>query len=251
MEKRFEVKWFLFETTRSEAVCRFMLTDRFLPILVPNQYIEMKSVNKLGIGKSHVYKLCVFFNFLHEKYHTEYDAATNKQVLDFIDYLIYGDSDNLTILHPQDSLCYSTLSEYVSSITDFYRWLDQTYGSEMTFYEGERKCRHQSYLYGHIYTYKYKNLINRMLPDVKCRREYVKWYTEEQKDCKHFVPEAEQLPYFKEQAITWAEKAEKFRTDSQMTVNYADIAVGFQRIIEKLEDGCYNGRKEKVANGFG
>lgn len=159
-----------------------MLTDRLLPILVPNQYIEMKSVNKLGTGKSHAYKLCVFLNFLHEKYHTEYDAATNKQVLDFIDYLIYGDRDNLIILHPQDSLCYSTLSGYVSSITDFYRWLDQTYGSEMTFYEGERKCRHQSYLYGQIYTYKYKNLINRMLPDVKGRCEYVKWYTEEQKE---------------------------------------------------------------------
>lgn len=159
-----------------------MLTDRLLPMLVPNQYIEMKSVNKLGTGKSHAYKLCVFFNYLHEKYHTEYDAATNKQVLDFIDYLIYGDRDNLIILHPQDSLSYSTLSGYVSSITDFYRWLDQTYGSEMTFYEGERKCRHQSYLYGQIYTYKYKNLINRMLPDVKGRREYVKWYTEEQKE---------------------------------------------------------------------
>ncbi|MEG0834915.1 MAG: hypothetical protein RR413_05665, partial [Christensenellaceae bacterium] len=52
----------------------------------------------------------------------------------------------------------------------------------MIFYEGERKCRHQSYLYGQIYTYKYKNLINRILPDVKGSREYIKWYTEEEKD---------------------------------------------------------------------
>lgn len=182
MEKRFEVKRFLFETTRSEAVCRFMLTDRLLPMLVPNQYIEMKSVNKLGTGKIHAYKLCVFLNFLHEKHHTEYDAATNKQVLAFIDHLIYGDRENLLILHPQDSLCYSTLSGYISAITDFYCWLDQTYGSEMVFYESERKCRPQSYLYGQIYTSKYKKLINRMLPDVKGRREYIKWYTEEEKE---------------------------------------------------------------------
>lgn len=78
--------------------------------------------------------------------------------------------------------CATTLSGYVSTITDFYCWLDQNYGSEMIFYEGERKCRHQSYLYGQIYTYKYKNLINRILPDVKGSREYIKWYTEEEKD---------------------------------------------------------------------
>lgn len=181
MEKRFQVKRFLFETTMDETVCRFMLTDRLLPMLAPNQYIEMKSVNKLGTGKSHAYKLCVFLNFLHEKDQTEYDAATNKQVLAFIDYLIYGNREKLMILHPQKSLCYSTLSGYVSAITDFYRWLDQTYGSEMVFYEGECKCQIQSYLYGQIYSYKYKYLIDRMLPDVKGSREYIKWYMAKEK----------------------------------------------------------------------
>lgn len=48
MQKRFQVKRFLFETTSGEAVGRFMLTDCLLPMLAPNQYIEMKSVNKLG-----------------------------------------------------------------------------------------------------------------------------------------------------------------------------------------------------------
>lgn len=95
-------------------------------MLVPNQYIEMKSVGKLGTGKSHAHKLCVFFNFLHQKFQAEYDIATNKQVLAFVEYLIYVDRENLRILHPQESLCYSTLPGYVSAITDFYRWLDQT-----------------------------------------------------------------------------------------------------------------------------
>lgn len=49
------------------------------------------------------------------------------------------------------------------------------------FYEGERRCRPQSYLYGQIYTYQYKYLISRMLPDVKGSREYIKWYTDEEK----------------------------------------------------------------------
>lgn len=60
MKKRFRVKRFLFETSLDEAVCRFMLTDRFFPLLVSKQYIEMKSVNKLATGKSRAYKLSVF-----------------------------------------------------------------------------------------------------------------------------------------------------------------------------------------------
>lgn len=73
------------------------------------------------------------------------------------------------------------MTSYVSTITDFYRWLDQTYCSEMMFYKGERRCRTQSYLYGQIYSYKYKYLIDRMLSDEKGSREYIKWHTDEEK----------------------------------------------------------------------
>ena len=129
MEKRFKVKKFLFETKMGDVVCRFMLTDNLIPMIVPNQYIEMKSINKLGTGKNAATKLCV----------------------------------------------------YKSVITEFYRYLDQVYGSEMTFYEGERKCNTQSYLYGQIYNKKYDYLIDMMLPDVKGRKEYIKWYTDEER----------------------------------------------------------------------
>lgn len=61
-------------------------------------------------------------------------------------------------------------------------------------------------------------------------------------DCKHFVPELEQLPYFREQAVVWEEKAKKFQSDKQMADNFVDIAAKFQGIVEKLEDGCYNGK---------
>lgn len=61
-------------------------------------------------------------------------------------------------------------------------------------------------------------------------------------DCEHFVPEVEQLPYFKEQVIAWTEKAETFKTNVLLHNNYSDIAVKFQRIVENLGDGCYNGR---------
>lgn len=60
-------------------------------------------------------------------------------------------------------------------------------------------------------------------------------------DCKHFVPELEQLSYFKEQVTAWEEKAARFQTNKQMVDNFADIARRFEKIVEKLEDECYNG----------
>jgi len=186
--KRFKVKKFLFETKSGEVVLRHMLTDNLIPMLVPNQYVEMMSINKLGTGRNHANKLCVFFNYLHEYYNANYESASNKQVQKFVTYLIYGDLADLRITDPADSKCYSTLSGYVSTITNFYKWLDQNYGTQMTFYEGDRKCRTQSYLYGQIYSYKYQFIINRALPDMKGRREYIKWYTEEEKEllCNKF-----------------------------------------------------------------
>lgn len=238
MEKRFQVKRFLFETSMDEAVCRFMLTDRLLPLLVPNQYIEMKSVNKLGTGKNCAYKLCVFFNFLHERFQAEYDVATNRQVLAFVDYLIYGDRENLKILNPQESLCYSTLTSYVSVITDFYRWLDQTYGSEMVFYEGERRCRTQSYLYGQIYSYKYKYLIDRMLPDVKGSREYIKWYTDEEKQllCGSFFT-------LRDEAV-FRLTLEGFRIDEVLSMRLADY-----NSVERLIQPSRSKRRQTAIKG--
>lgn len=180
--KRFKVKKFLFETKSGEVVLRHMLTDNLLPMLVPNQYVEMMSINKLGTGRNHANKLCVFFNYLHEHHNASYESMSNKQVQKFLAYLIYGDLADLRITDPVDSKSYSTLSGYVSAITNFYRWLDQNYGSQMTFYDGERKCQTQSYLYGQIYSFKYQFIINRVLPDVTGRREYIKWYTEEEKE---------------------------------------------------------------------
>jgi len=188
-KKRFKVEVFRYETRNGGFVCRHMLTDNRLPMLVPNQYIMAKSINKVGTGRSHAFKLSVFLNYLDKYYRLEYDMATNRHVCAFLSYLIYGDTADLKITAPQDGLCYGTLSAYLSVITKFYCWLDQNYGSDMTFYEGERKCRTQSYLYGQIYTYKYKYLVDRMIPDVKGGREYVKWYSDDEKRrlCEGFL----------------------------------------------------------------
>ena len=104
-KRRFRTVKFRFETKRGEVVLRHMLTDNLLPMLVPNQYVEMMSINKLGTGRNHANKLCVFFNYLHEYHGADYESASNRQVQSFLTFLIYGDHADLRITDPADSKC--------------------------------------------------------------------------------------------------------------------------------------------------
>ena len=54
-------------------------------------------------------------------------------------------------------------------------------------------------------------------------------------ECKHFVPEKEQMLYFKEQVSAWEEKSKRFKGDKVMSDNFLDIANRFKRIIEKIQ----------------
>lgn len=179
---RFQVKRFLFETRSDEAVGRYMLTDSFIPLNAPNQFIEMKSIRKIGTGRQYAIKLAVFFNYLNQYHHIEYDSAGNSHVQKFIDYLIYGDRSDLRIHDPGSAPRASTLKGYITAITEFYRWLDHNYETDMTFHtETTRHSARQSFLYGQIYEYEYKYIVRRTLPDLNANREYIKWYDEDQK----------------------------------------------------------------------
>jgi site-specific recombinase XerD len=165
-----------------------MLTDNLIPMLAPNQFIEMKSVNKLGSGRVSAVKLSVYFNYLHEHERIEYHKAANIHVQRFLTYLIYGSTNDLKIVKPENSLCHSTLQGYVSAITEFYKWLDHNYETSMRFYSHKQSANH-SYLFGQIYTYDYRHIIKRLLPDIKGGRSYLKWYDEStiEKLCSNFL----------------------------------------------------------------
>ena len=143
-ERRFQVKRFLLETKDGVPVLRFMLTDNLLPMLTPNRFIEMKSINKLGSGRNSAVKLSVFFNFLHEYEAIEYTHATNRHVQRFLDFLIYGDLNDLKITDPSQNLCFSTLQGYLTVITEFYKWLEQNEETKMKFHtqKGGRTAGH-------------------------------------------------------------------------------------------------------------
>lgn len=54
--------------------------------------------------------------------------------------------------------------------------------------------------------------------------------------CKNFVPEKEQLEYFKAQVIAWNEKANNFRDNVLLHKNFVELANNFMKIVEFLEE---------------
>lgn len=242
MDKRFKVKRFLFETIGREPILRFMLTDDIVPMLEANQFIEMKSINKLSSGRVNAVKLAVYFNYLHDYENIEYSAATNKHVQQFLTYLIYGDCSDLKIVHPEEGICHSTLQGYVSAITDFYRWLDRNYETNMTFYH-ESQLASRSSLYGQIHSRNYQYIIKRLLPDVKGRRSYIKWYDESDKEhlCSNFLT-------LRDEAV-FRLTLEGFRIDeilSMKLANYDPVEKMIQPSRSKLRQSAVDGYENRL-----
>jgi integrase len=60
--------------------------------------------------------------------------------------------------------------------------LDDNYQSQIQFLlKRDTKHARKSYLYGQIYSYDYKYIIDRYLPRLKSTKDYIKWYTDEEK----------------------------------------------------------------------
>ena len=60
-------------------------------------------------------------------------------------------------------------------------------------------------------------------------------------DCKHFIPDREQLPYFREQVLSWQSKAEKFNDYPMIYNNALRNAELFEKKVKKVMDGDYDG----------
>ena len=179
--KRFKLKRFKFETDNGGVIDRYMITDNQLPMFEVNQWIEVKSLRKVNTGKEYAGKLVVFLNFL-DGCGVEYDAATNKNVLNFVHNLVYGDLQELKVKSMETALTYSTLSIYITVVTEFYKWLDNNYETNIQFKTGTNTVRaKKSFLYGQIYAYDYKYIIDSYLPRLKGGREYIKWYEDSEK----------------------------------------------------------------------
>jgi integrase len=187
-KKRFKLVRFAFETQSGGMVYRYMITDYLIPMFEINQWIESRSLQNANTGKEYAKKLVVYLNYLHS-IGVEYDAATNRYVKSFIHYLLYGGLEELKLKFLETEVVCATAGRYLTAITELYKWLANNYETNITFQTKTDTYRaRKSFLYGQIYSYGYQYILDSSLPRQKSRREYIKWYSEAEKDalCGHF-----------------------------------------------------------------
>lgn len=162
---------------------RWMIVDNKIPVYELNEWVELKSLRKASTGREYANKLSVFLNFLSER-DIEYDQVSRNDVLAFIDFLIYGLSQNDKVINVKNaSVTYNTLSLYIAVITEFYKWLYEKVNGELPIVDStRRKLSGKSFLYGQIYDFNYFTIIEKRIRTLKSSREYIKWYAEEEKE---------------------------------------------------------------------
>jgi len=159
-----------------------MITDNLLPMLEINQWIESKSLRKPSTGKEYAKKLVVYLNYLHS-IGVEYDAASNKHVKRFVQKLLYGNFEEFKIKTLETEVVCATAARYVTVITELYKWLDDNYETNILFHtKTDTRNVRKSFLYGQIYSSDYRYIIDSGLHRQKSRREYVKWYSDDEKN---------------------------------------------------------------------
>lgn len=180
-EKRFRLVRFAFDSKVKDKVY-YLITDNKIPMLEPNQWILAKSIRSMRTGKEYGKKLVAYLNFLNS-IGVEYTDATNHHVIRFIKYILYGSTDVSVLPTAETDIAYGTANMYITVITEFYKWLDNICETNMKFYNKEDNVRaKKSFLYGQIYSYDYRYIIERCATSQRCRKEYIKWYTKEEKD---------------------------------------------------------------------
>jgi integrase/recombinase XerD len=158
----------------------WLITRHGIPFYLVNEWLDLKSIRKISTGKEYAHKLCVYLNFLHGQGISFEDAVTD-DVMAFLIRLMGRSYEDGGIVRLRAPLSYSTLSKYVTVITEFYKWLEQTGVHHIEFQTMDNAKRAQkSFLYGQISSYEYKYIIDRHILRLTAKREYIKWYTDDE-----------------------------------------------------------------------
>lgn len=155
---RFCVAKFRFVTKMETVYIKYMIIDNYIPLFRVNQWLELKSIQKASTGREYAKKLVTYLNWL-DGYDVSFENATNHHVRQFLHYLVFGDMINEKLLSAEASVSSSTLQMYITVITGFYRWLDEISQTDM-FWKSKRIGANKSFLYGQIYNYEYRYLVD-------------------------------------------------------------------------------------------
>jgi site-specific recombinase XerD len=179
-KRRFRAVKFCFETDIGTHRERYMIVCNHIPLYRVNQWLELKGIRKASTGQEYAKKMSVFLNWIDE-HGVSYENATNRHVRHFLHYLIFGDLQDNKISSLQSTVSASTLKSYIAVITGFYRWLDGICKTEMIWSSKDIQAT-KSFLYGQIYSFEYKYLVDGYAAMLKPGREYIKWYDSDTKE---------------------------------------------------------------------
>lgn len=155
-------------------------SDDKYPFLV-NKFLHQLNYSSANTAKQYAYKLCIFLNYLENIWNVNYLEAETKHLKKFIRQLQYGDL--LTIGIVEGNKSGFTIQSYLNILKSFYEYLySQDVELSLEFKE-KRNINPKSYLYGQSWDLMITKLeiddaFDRSKPPV----DYIKWYTEEQKE---------------------------------------------------------------------
>jgi integrase/recombinase XerD len=118
----------------------WLITKQGIPHYPINEWLDVKSIRKISTGKEYAHKLCVYLNYLHSKGKSFEDAVTDDVMAFFMQLINRSYEDNGTI-RIRAPLSYSTLSKYITVITELYKWLEQVGDHRVLFQSTVKRTR--------------------------------------------------------------------------------------------------------------
>lgn len=169
-------------TAEGEPNVKYHLLKDSIPMYVVNSYLDI--TNKENTCKQYAYILRDFFEFLDRRGKV-YKEAVKRDVKRFIDYKLFGLKEEDIFYIGSGKVTYRTISKYITVIKEFYKYLsgedEGDIESNMQIQNKSRTNKH-AYLYGQVWKVKETEIIGINLSKVKVPRDYIKWYSEEEKE---------------------------------------------------------------------
>ena len=161
---------------------RWFVLEEGIPMFEANEWLERKG---LSTAKKYSTNLSRYLNFL-EMRGKKYSDAKSRDIILFIDYILYGDMGNLKYINKDGMLTYSTLSGYLTTITEFYRFLEEDIdideSNDTKWMKKKKLNAKKHYLYGQIWSIDVKVIIKQRIKTLKESKEYTKWYTDREEE---------------------------------------------------------------------
>lgn len=149
-----------------------------------NEFLRRKLQGRNGQGsintcKQYAYKLCKFLNYLKKEKDKSYIDATEKDVNDFLNTILYKTDEGIFYIN-DGKVTYNTLVMYLTVIKGFYSYLNRigiNYGIKVSYKYINAK---HSQLYSNIHFIEVEDFLESFVKQTSGTKKYIKWYEDEQ-----------------------------------------------------------------------